>query len=227
MNIASNIEILKRLIHDAEINYQRPLNSVSLLAVSKQHPVSHIIEAFHAGISDFGENYLQEALIKINSLSDFPIQWHFIGSIQSNKAKAIAHHFSWVHTVSSKTIAERLNHARLESQPKLNVCIQLNIDTEESKSGISLDEVEALAAYISKLPNLILRGFMVIPKPEIDVEKQYVSFLRVTHCLQDLNHRLNLSMDTLSMGMSHDFEAAIRAGSTIVRIGTAIFGHRS
>ncbi len=226
MTITQNIKTIQRLIANAEKKFNRAIGSVRLLAVSKQHSPEAINEAFQAGLSDFGENYLQEALIKINQLSHLSINWHFIGSIQRNKTKAIANHFSWVHTVSTRTIAERLNDARPVNMPPLNVCIQLNLDEEKTKGGISFMEATDLAAYISTLPRLALRGLMILPKPITDVEQQYASFLRITHCLQELNHRLQLSMDTLSMGMSHDFEAAIRAGSTIVRIGTAIFGKR-
>ena len=226
MNIKNRIEAIKQLIHQAEAAGHRPLNCVKLLAVSKQHSADEITEAFNAGLRDFGENYLQEALVKINALSVLPIDWHFIGSIQRNKTTAIAQHFNWVHTVSSQLIAERLNQARPDKLPALNICIQLNIDDEASKAGVHFDDALKLATLIVTLPRLALRGLMVIPKPEQDADKQLQSFLRVMQYLNDMNAQLGLSMDTLSMGMSHDFEAAIRAGSTIVRIGTAIFGDR-
>ncbi len=226
MTIASNITTINQLIRQAESMCHRPSGVVSLLAVSKQHPPEAIAEAFDAGLRDFGENYVQEALLKINALSPLPIDWHFIGRIQRNKAKIIAQHFSWVHTVSSDAIAQSLNAARPQDMPALNVCIQLNIDNEDSKTGVSPEEAVSLAAHILTLPRLTLRGLMVIPKPEEDVEKQVASFLRVSKCMQHINQRLNISMDTLSMGMSHDFEAAICAGSTMVRVGTAIFGER-
>lgn len=226
MTIKTRIDAIQRLIRQAETSNHRRLNSVQLLAVSKQHSADAITEAFNAGLRDFGENYLQEALIKINALAHLPIDWHFIGSIQRNKTTAIAQHFNWVHTVSNSIIAERLNHARPDDRPKLNICIQLNVDDEPTKAGVHCDDALTLAAHIAALPRLALRGLMVIPKPETDVEKQVTSFLRVTQCLQAINMQLGLSMDTLSMGMSHDFEAAIRAESTIVRIGTSIFGSR-
>lgn len=226
ISIKSNIQSVKQLIRTAESLCHRPAESVSLLAVSKQQPPEAIIEAFNAGQRDFGENYVQEALIKIHALSSLPIDWHYIGRIQRNKVKLIARHFSWVHTVSSVAIAEGLNAARPHDKPTMNICIQLNIDSEDTKSGISPEEAVSLAAHILTLPRLRLRGLMVIPKVEDDVDKQVATFLRVSQCMQQINQKLNLSMDTLSMGMSHDFEAAIRAGSTIVRIGTAIFGER-
>lgn len=226
MTIKTRIETIQHLIQQAETSSHRPLNSVRLLAVSKQHSSDAITEAFNAGLRDFGENYLQEALTKIHALMHLPIDWHFIGSIQRNKTTAIAQHFNWVHTVSSLMIAERLNHARSDELPTLNICIQLNVDDEITKSGIHFDDALTLAAHVATLPRLALRGLMVIPKPEQDFEKQVASFLRVTQYLHTINTQLGLSMDTLSMGMSHDFAAAIRAGSTIVRIGTAIFGER-
>lgn len=226
MTIKKRIETIQHLIRQAEESSHRPLHSVRLLAVSKQHSNDSITEAFNAGVRDFGENYLQEALIKINALAHLPIDWHFIGSIQRNKTSAIAQHFNWVHTVSSRMIAERLNLARPDELPTLNVCIQLNVDDETTKAGIHFDDALSLASHIITLPRLALRGLMVIPKPEKDFEKQVMSFLRIKQYLHEINTQLGLSMDTLSMGMSHDFEAAIRAGSTIVRIGTAIFGER-
>jgi pyridoxal phosphate enzyme (YggS family) len=226
MTIAAHIKEMTNLIHQAEMINHRPLDSVKLLAVTKQQPIEAILQAFDAGVFDFGENYLQEALLKINTLSQRPIRWHFIGSIQSRKAKAIAQHFSWVHTLSDRKIADSLNKTRSLELPPLNVCIQLNLDDEESKSGIRPEEAAELAAHVLTLPRLTLRGLMVIPKQETDTKKQCESFLRVTHLLNALNKQLNCSMDTLSMGMSNDFNAAIQAGSTLIRIGTAIFGKR-
>lgn len=226
LTIASRIITVRQRIRQAEVSSHRPINSVGLLAVSKQHPPEAIVEAFDAGQRAFGENYVQEALVKINKLVSLPIQWHFIGKIQRNKAKSIAQHFSWVHTISSIAVAESLNAARPQDMPVLNVCIQLNIDDEDTKSGVTPQEAALLAAHILTLPRLKLRGLMVIPKPEDDMNKQRTTFLRVSECMQQLNQQLNLSLDTLSMGMSHDLEAAIAAGSTMVRVGTAIFGER-
>lgn len=227
MNISLRVKHLYNLIHQAETLSHRPKDSVKLLAVSKHHPIDAIVEAFNAGVRDFGENYLQEALLKINALSDFSMHWHYIGAIQSRKAKVIAQHFDWVHTVSSHKIADYLNDARSIDLPILNVCIQLNLDLEENKAGILPKDALELATHIQSLPRLALRGLMVIPRIELDTSKQYDSFLRATHLLNALNKQLDSPMDTLSMGMSEDFTAAIQAGSTIIRIGTAIFGARS
>lgn len=227
MSITTALQALQNIIIKTATLAHRSPKDIRLVAVSKQRSPHEISEAFHAGQHDFGENYLQEALEKINRLADLPIQWHFIGSIQRNKTKAIATHFNWVHSVTSRLIADRLNEARSEHLAPLNVCIQLNLDDEETKAGVSIKDALILARHIASLPHLTLRGLMVIPKAEIDQEKQYVSFLRVTQCLHDINEQLAISMDTLSMGMSNDYEAAIRAGSTMIRIGTAIFGKRS
>ena len=226
MNITTRIQTLQRQIVLAERFYHRPLGSVTLLAVSKQHAAHAVTEAFQAGLVHFGENYLQEALIKMNALSHLPICWHYIGVIQRKKTTLIAQHFDWVHTVSSQLIADRLNEARPEALGALNVCIQLNLDDENSKAGIQPKEAAELADYILTLPRLKLRGLMIIPRVELDPEKQYESFLRATSLLNTLNQRNHGAMDTLSMGMSHDFQSAIRAGSTMVRIGTSIFGQR-
>jgi pyridoxal phosphate enzyme (YggS family) len=226
MSITSNILSVLAEIRQAEIASHRPPDSVQLLAVSKQHPPSSIREAFLAGQHHFGENYVQEALAKKRELVDLAIHWHYIGHIQSNKANAIAREFDWVHTLSSHTTATKLNHARSDDMPLLNVCMQVNFDAESSKGGVRPEDLPFLARHIQTLPHLTLRGLMVIPKPALLEEAQYQSFLRVTQCLQSLNQQLNLSMDTLSMGMSADFKAAIQAGSTLIRLGTLIFGER-
>jgi pyridoxal phosphate enzyme (YggS family) len=227
MTIETALHSLQNMINKAAFLAHRSPDSVRLVAVSKQRSSQEISEAFHAGQQDFGENYLQEALEKINQLTALPICWHFIGSIQRNKTKAIATHFSWAHSITSILIADRLNEARPDQLPPLNVCIQLNLDNEITKAGVTLEDALTLAKHISTLPRLTLRGVMAIPSVELDPEKQYASFLRVTQCLYKMNQQLGLSMDTLSMGMSQDYPAAIRAGSTIIRIGTAIFGQRS
>ena len=223
MSITERIAALQSIMREMEISYQRKPLSVHLLAVSKAQPTCAIEEAFAAGLCHFGENYLQEALPKIQKLATLPLTWHFIGAIQSNKAYAIAQHFSWVHSVTSLKVAQKLHDHRLDSQTPLNVCIQINIDNEASKSGITPN----LANDIVHLPRLRLRGLMVIPKPLQNSEQQLVSFLRVTHLLNELNTTLNLKLDTLSMGMSDDLAAAIHAGSTMVRIGRGIFGQRN
>jgi len=225
--ITNNISYINQLIRQAEIAAHRPEGIVKLLAVSKGQPSSKVEEAYTAGQRDFGENYLQEALAKIQTLKSLPLCWHFIGPIQSNKTHSIAHHFSWVHSVSRQKIAEQLNEARPVFMPPLNVCLQINFDDEETKSGIHPDQAINLASCILQLPRLRLRGLMLIPKPEADAQSQYHSFLRLPQLLNTLNQQLNINMDTLSMGMSNDLQAAIRAGSTMVRIGTAIFGKRT
>ncbi len=225
MTITQRIDHLRQSIHNTAMacHYQ---GDVTMLGVSKGQSPSDIKEAFAAGLDEFGENYLQEALPKIAALKELPLTWHFIGPIQSNKAHDIAQHFAWVHSVSRLKIATLLNDGRPLSLPRLNICIQVNFDDENTKAGVSPDDVKALASYVLELPRLKLCGLMLIPKQEADQEQQYQSFLRLTHLQQKLNQELGINMGTLSMGMSHDFKAAIRAGSTMVRIGTAIFGER-
>ena len=227
MNITERIIEIKHRIHQAEIACHRRPGDVQLLAVSKGHPSQEIEQAYSAGLTHFGESYLQEALTKIRALAPRPICWHFIGPIQSNKTHAIASNFSWVHSVCRPKIALQLNDARPATMPRLNTCLQINFDDEETKAGIKPGHAAELATYILQLPRLHLRGLMTIPKPQTDEQQQYLSFLRLTQLLHTLNQQLNLSMDTLSMGMSNDLQAAIRAGSTMVRIGTAIFGDRT
>lgn len=213
-------------IHQAEQTCHRQ-GQVQLLAVSKTKPASMVREAWHLGQKHFGESYLQEALGKIdelNALSD--IHWHFIGPIQSNKTRDIASHFDWVHSVDRLKIAKRLNDQRPEELLPLNICLQVNISEETTKSGISLKELPSLIQSIIHLPNLKLRGLMAIPAPETDLEKRREPFKKLSHTLKALNEDLSLSMDTLSMGMTDDLEAAIAEGSTMVRIGTALFGTR-
>ena len=196
--------------------------TVGLLAVSKTQPAAAIREAAAAGIRDFGENYLQEALDKQAELDDLPLTWHFIGPIQSNKTKAIAEHFGWVHSVDRLKIAQRLSDQRPAALPPLNICLQVNVSGEASKSGCAPQEVQQLARAITALPRLRLRGLMCIPAPSEDPAEQRAAFAR----LRQLRDELALDLDTLSMGMSQDLEAAIAEGATWVRIGTALFGAR-
>jgi PLP dependent protein len=226
MDISERILHLKHLIQEAEVRYHRASGSVKLIAVSKGQPGEKIKQAYQAGLRDFAENYLQEALAKIQTLTSLSIDWHFIGPIQSNKAATIAQHFTWVHSISRQKVAEQLNKTRPANLPSLNVCIQVNLDEEATKSGLSSTQAEELASFILKLPHLKLRGLMMIPKPTPDAQAQYLSFLRLSDLLHSLNKKLNIRMDTLSMGMSDDWQAAIKAGSTMIRIGTAIFGKR-
>jgi len=205
--------------------YHRSPSEITLLAVSKTKPVEDIRAAFNAGQACFGENYLQEALEKIHSLDDLPIDWHFIGAIQSNKTHDLAENFSWVHSVDRLKIAKRLSDQRPESMPPLNICLQVNISNEESKSGILLAELDSLVAEVVKFPNIVLRGLMAIPEKTDTLAEQRAIFLQVREALNSL-HAKYPSLDTLSMGMSNDMEAAIAEGSTILRIGTAIFGAR-
>jgi hypothetical protein len=213
-------------IRQAESQSQRASGSVSLLAVSKTWPANKLAELAHAGQVDFGENYLQEALEKIATLSNDDLCWHFIGPIQSNKTKDIAHSFDWVHSVDREKIASRLNAQRPDDFPPLNVCIQVNIDNEDSKSGVTPEDLFALAKVINDAPKLSLRGLMVIPAKQIEHEAQSESFARAKQLYQQLQ-KSYASVDTLSMGMSSDMLAAIEQGSTMVRIGTALFGERN
>lgn len=213
------LPILAR-IRGAAVNASRDPHSVALIAVSKKQSIDKIRDVYQSGQRKFAENYLQEALEKQTLLHDLNIEWHFIGTIQSNKAKLIAQHFDWVHSVNRIEIARRLSQARVGQSP-LNICIEVNIDEEATKSGIMPQAVLALAEEINLLPNLKLRGLMVIP------EKKHGAAFEKTAALQAHLNESGLSLDTLSMGMSADFEAAIAAGSTMVRVGTAIFGERS
>ncbi|QXI28205.1 YggS family pyridoxal phosphate-dependent enzyme [Pseudomonas vanderleydeniana] len=220
--IADNIASVAARIHAAAQAAGRDAASVHLLAVSKTKPAEAIREAHAAGIRDFGENYLQEALGKQVELTDLPLCWHFIGPIQSNKTRAIAEHFDWVHSVDRLKIAQRLSEQRPAGLPPLNICIQVNVSGEASKSGCTPADLPALATAIGALPNLVLRGLMAIPEPTEERAAQDAAFASV-RTLQD---SLDLPLDTLSMGMSHDLESAIAQGATWVRIGTALFGAR-
>jgi pyridoxal phosphate enzyme (YggS family) len=202
------------------------VTEVRLLAVSKTFPAAAVREAYAGGQVAFGENYLQEALDKMAELSDLPIEWHFIGPIQSNKTRPIAENFAWVHGVDRMKIAERLSEQRPQHLPLLNICLQVNVSGEQSKSGVAPDEVAGLARSVALLPNLKLRGLMTIPSPAADEVAQRLPFAQMRDLLDGLNSQ-GMALDTLSMGMSHDFPAAIREGATIVRIGTAIFGSRN
>ncbi|WP_313037158.1 YggS family pyridoxal phosphate-dependent enzyme [Stutzerimonas nitrititolerans] len=221
--IANNIAKVAARIREAAQAAGRDPDTVGLLAVSKTQPAEAIREANGAGLSDFGENYLQEALEKQARLADLALTWHFIGPIQSNKTRAIAEHFDWVHSVDRLKIAQRLSEQRPAELPPLNVCLQVNVSGEASKSGCAPQDVAELARTIATLPNLRLRGLMAIPEPTDDLAEQHAAFSR----LRQLQQALNLELDTLSMGMSQDLEAAIAEGATWVRIGTALFGARA
>ena len=220
--IADNIGAVSQRIRAAAEAVQRDPDSVHLLAVSKTKPAQAVREAYAAGMRDFGENYLQEALGKQADLTDLPLSWHFIGPIQSNKTRAIAENFAWVHSVDRLKIAQRLSEQRPADLPPLNICIQVNVSGEASKSGCTPADLPALAEAIQALPRLKLRGLMAIPEPTDDRAQQDAAFAAV----RDLQASLDLGLDTLSMGMSHDLESAIAQGATWVRIGTALFGAR-
>jgi PLP dependent protein len=226
MTLSHSIQHLQQLIHTTEQSCDRTPGSVLLLAVSKQHSVESIEEAFNLGITHFGENYYQEAEQKIQKLAHLNISWHFIGPIQGNKAKGIAMNFDWAHSVSRISSAQRLNQYRSGDLPPLNICLQVNMIEEASKSGVPCDEVMELARAIHELPRLKLRGLMTIPPPQHDLQVQYEIFMQLNQLMYSLNNQLGLHMDTLSMGMSEDLVPAIQAGSTIVRIGRALFGTR-
>lgn len=224
-SIHDNLQTIGVNIQKTTQQYHHPPGSVKLLAVSKRHSVNKIREAYEAGQRSFGENYVQELLEKKEQLSDLDIKWHFIGPLQSNKTKKIAEAVDWVHTIDRFKIAKRLNDQRPENLPKLSACIQVNISGEESKSGILIEELPILAKKINELPRLKLQGLMVIPAPEKNIDKQRIVFAKVANIKKDL-YQQGIELNTLSMGMSDDMEAAIAEGSTIVRIGTAIFGTR-
>ena len=224
--ILSTLQAVRQAVSAAASEVGRAPDSVSLLAVSKTFPAGAVREAAAAGQRAFGENYLQEALDKMAALHDLPLEWHFIGPIQSNKTRPIAEHFAWVHGVDRLKVAERLSAQRPADLPPLNICLQVNVSGEASKSGVAPAEVEALAMQVAQLPNLRLRGLMAIPAPAEDAAAQRRPFALMRELFERLRAR-GLPLDTLSMGMSHDFPAAIAEGATIVRIGTAIFGARS
>ena len=234
--IENNISAVSRRIEQAAQNADRDAAEILLLAVSKTRSAADIHCAIHAGLTNFGENYVQEAVEKIALLNETqseeqrenPLQWHFIGPLQSNKTRVVAENFSWVHSVDRLKIAQRLSEQRPAELGPLNICLQINIDNEATKSGFIADQALAAAGEIIQLPNLRLRGLMAIPQSQQTVEKQKIAF----HALHNLRDQINQSLDnsekldTLSMGMSNDLEAAISQGSTMVRVGTDIFGKR-
>lgn len=226
INIAKNIAHINHKIDKACQNANRPVNSVALLAVSKTKPCSLIEQAYADGQRQFGENYIQEAVEKIQQLTHLnDISWHFIGPVQSNKTKQIASLVDWIHSVDRIKIAKRLNEQRDANITPLNVCLQVNISSELSKSGATIDELFELAEYVNNCPNLCLRGLMAIPEKTTDTAKTKNSFIKMQTLFNKLKHQYP-TIDTLSMGMSGDLNIAIESGSTMVRIGTAIFGLR-
>lgn len=223
-SIAKRIEHVQQKIHQTERQAHRPKGSVRLLAVSKTKPVSDLIQAYQWGLRDFAESYVQEALDKQQALAQFDICWHFIGPIQSNKTRAIAEHFSWVHSVDRLKIAQRLNQQRPSWMAPLNICLQINISGESSKSGLAVEEVGSFIAAIAEFPQLQLRGLMTIPAPAVGLEQQRIPFRQLHALWIKLD---TIPLDTLSMGMSNDLQAAIQEGTTMLRIGTALFGSRA
>ncbi len=223
--IAKNLQTVRERIAAACIVAGRKPGAVHLLAVSKTFDAQAVAQAFAAGQTAFGENYIQEAVQKIVELRTLALQWHCIGPIQSNKTKLVAEHFDWVHTVDRLKIAQRLSEQRPAHLAPLQVCIQVNVDGGASKSGVLPEEALALAQQVAALPHLRLRGVMSIPEPAPDFEAACAVFAKVKTVFDDLN-AAGLALDTLSMGMSADLEAAIASGSTLVRVGTAIFGGR-
>lgn len=227
-DIAHNLAQVRDKISAAATRCGRASEEITLLAVSKTKPASAIADAIEAGQHAFGENYVQEGVDKIRFFQEqgkTDLQWHFIGPLQSNKSRLVAEHFDWCHTIDRLRIASRLNDQRPEALPPLNVLIQVNISDENSKSGIALEELDALAADVAALPRLTLRGLMAIPAPEPSYERQFAVAQQMAVAFEALKARYE-TVDTLSLGMSDDMEAAIAAGSTMVRIGTAIFGAR-
>jgi len=221
--IARKLSKILYEIRVSELQAQRKIDSVALLAVSKTKPSIDLIQAYQAGQRHFGESYLQEALLKQRELVCYQITWHFIGPIQSNKTRPIAEHFSWVHSVDRLKIAQRLSEQRPAHLPPLNVCIQVNISNEATKSGFSLVELPEVIERVSCLPNIKLRGVMAIPQPETDFTRQREPYRQLYQAVKSLNRP---ELDTFSFGMTGDLNAAIAEGATIVRVGTALFGAR-
>jgi PLP dependent protein len=223
--IHDRLQMVQQRMHEACARYDRDPSSVRLLAVSKTHGADAVEAAYQVGQTAFGENYVQEAVEKITALRHLPLQWHCIGPIQSNKTRLVAEHFDWMHTVDRLKIAQRLSEQRPVSLAPLQVCIQVNVDGGPTKSGVPPADALALAQAVAQLPNLTLRGLMCIPEPAPEFEAACALFIRARDLFYSLNVE-GLGLDTLSMGMSADLEAAIASGSTMVRVGSAIFGER-
>ncbi len=226
--LSESLTSARRRLDAALANAGRPADAARLLAVSKTKPAAMIRKAWGLGQREFGENYVQEALDKQAELADLEgIVWHFIGPLQANKTRAVAEHFDWVHSIDREKVARRLNDQRPEALGPLEVCLQVNVSGEASKSGIALDELESLAAAVLSLPRLRLRGLMAIPAPAESLDRQREPLARLREALEALRRRFpEAPLDTLSMGMSDDLEAAVLEGATLVRLGTAIFGAR-
>ena len=229
MTIQQALETIHQQIQTSTQLAHRPESSVTLLAVSKTKPNEAILEAYQAGQKAFGENYVQEGVDKIQyfEAQNIQIEWHFIGPLQSNKTRLVAEHFDWMQTLERAKIADRLNEQRSPHKAPLNVLIQVNISNETSKSGVQPDDILPLAKHVENLPHLRLRGLMAIPEPTDDVAQQEQTFRQMRILFESLQQALpHAQIDTLSMGMTDDMQAAIKCGSTMVRVGTAIFGKR-
>ena len=224
-NLPERVQRLRERIAAAAVRSGRTASSVTLLAVSKAQPAERVREAAAQGVKDFGESYLDEALVKLAALEDLPLTWHFVGRMQANKTRSVAERFAWVHGVDRLRIAERLSAQRPFHAPALNICIQVNLAGEVSKGGVPPAELPALAAQVAALPRLRLRGLMCIPPEETDPARQRQWFAKLRRLVEQLNGG-GAGLDTLSMGMSEDFESAVLEGASIVRIGTALFGER-
>jgi len=227
-NIADNLRRLHAAIHAFAVRYNRNQDAIRLLAASKDQSPAAVATAWREGVRCCGENYLQEALPKMAALQNCAIEWHFIGTIQANKTHAIAAHFAWAHGVDRMRVAERLSAQRPPGLPPLNICLQVNIDCEPTKAGVTPEQLGKLAVAVAALPGVQLRGLMAIPRPTNSLDEARKPYRRLAQLLADLR-RLSPSLaglDTLSMGMSADLEAAIAEGATIVRIGAALFGPR-
>jgi len=223
--IKKNILEIKKNISKISLDLNRAIDSVTLMAVSKKQSTENIREAYRAGQKDFGENYLQESISKIHELHDLEIIWHYIGSIQSNKSKLIAENYDWVHSIDKISTLKKINKYRDGFSRKINICIQVNIDAEETKSGIYMNEVEDFIKECNSMKQVNIRGLMAIPKYQSNSDLKSKAFKKIKHLFDDLIKK-GYKLDTLSIGMSSDYEEAIESGSTIVRIGTAIFGER-
>ena len=226
IGVTKNLALISDLLATAARDAGRDPGSIKLLAVSKKQPVDKVLAAAAAGQRDFGENFVQEGLEKIRATASEDLTWHFIGHLQSNKTRAVAENFDWVHTIDKLKIARRLSTQRPDGLPALNICLQVNVDDEETKSGVSVDALPELAAACNELPNIRLRGLMCLPAIRQGFDAQREPFARLRELAAQLQQN-GIELDTLSMGMSGDFRAAVFEGATIVRIGTALFGERT